>query len=299
MKRFLPVFLVMAVLLGAAGVAQAQSPFAISFERGDGLKGTSTDTLLTGTTIRWILRVKNDSTVGFAISNGFRVYSTDGAVWDSTSGDTLGRPTALLGRTKFDLQEAINKFSNDGQFADTVGFIAAKISATGLPPGFNDTGFAVLAYNISTTSHKKHLCLDSCWFRPGGTWKWAGSGGVNRFPTWDGPHCYLIWNPAADVRSIDDGLPKSFTLSQNYPNPFNPSTVIRFDIPVNSKVNLTIYNVLGQKVKTLIDQDLAAKHYEVDWDGTSDGGTKVASGIYFYKIEAGNFIQTKKMVMLK
>ncbi|HVP07865.1 MAG TPA: T9SS type A sorting domain-containing protein [Candidatus Acidoferrum sp.] len=304
MKRFLPVFAIMAVLLGAVGMAQAVNPFAISLERVDGLKSPGTDTVLTGVTIRWIIRVQNDSTPSFNFSNGFRVYSPNGATWDSTRGDTLGRipgpPVhAIFGKAYFDIQYAVNSFSADGLLSDTIGFIAAKIASQGLYPGLNDTVWGVYAYNISTASHKDSICIDSAWFRPGGTWKWAASGGVNRFPSWDGPHCYLIWNPAADVRSVDDGLPKTFTLSQNYPNPFNPNTIIKFDIPVNSKVNLTVYNVLGQRVKTLVDQDLTAKHYEVDWDGTSDAGVKVASGIYFYKIEAGNFIQTKKMVMLK
>jgi len=107
---------------------------------------------------------------------------------------------------------------------------------------------------------------------------------------------------AASVGSdvaVPGEIPTSYALSQNYPNPFNPITEINFDIPVRSHVTLTVYNVVGQMVKTLVDEELAPKHYIVDWDGTTDNGTKVASGIYFYKLEAGDFTETKKMLLLK
>jgi hypothetical protein len=298
MKKFSLLLVLLAMILGVAGIAHAQNPFAVSLEQVYGLKTAGTDTVLTGTQIRWILRAKNDSTVNFNISNGFRVYSPDGATWDSTRGDTLGRPVAILSKSNFELGYNINKFSADGIGADTIGFIAAKISAPGLFAGFNDTLWGIYAWNISTGSEGKHICIDSSWFPPGGTWKWVASGGVNRFPTWDGPHCYAIAAPTG-VAEYGTGLPTSYSLSQNYPNPFNPTTQINFDIPRNSQVNLTIYNVLGQKVKTLINETLPAKKYKVDWDGTSDSGAKVASGIYFYKLQAGEFVQTKKMVMLK
>lgn len=90
------------------------------------------------------------------------------------------------------------------------------------------------------------------------------------------------------------GLPTSFALAQNYPNPFNPTTQIAFDLPVASHLNLTIYNVLGQKVVTLIDGDMDAGSHVIGWDGAS-----YSSGVYFYRISAGNFTETKKMLMLK
>jgi hypothetical protein len=95
------------------------------------------------------------------------------------------------------------------------------------------------------------------------------------------------------------GLPKSFELFQNYPNPFNPETQIRYDLPVSGNVRLTIYNVLGQKVKVLADETQDAGYKSVIWDGKDAGGRDVASGIYFYKIEAQSFEKTKKMVLLK
>ncbi|HWR81715.1 MAG TPA: T9SS type A sorting domain-containing protein, partial [Candidatus Deferrimicrobium sp.] len=94
-------------------------------------------------------------------------------------------------------------------------------------------------------------------------------------------------------------LPTDYALHQNYPNPFNPSTEISFDVPAASHVTLSVYNVLGQSVTTLVDREMAAGRYSASWDGTSDSGVKTASGIYFYKLIAGDFTETKKMVMLK
>ncbi len=96
-----------------------------------------------------------------------------------------------------------------------------------------------------------------------------------------------------------DSRPTSFTLSQNYPNPFNPRTQIRFDLPVRTHVNLVVYNVLGQRVNTLVDEVLSRGQYVVDWDGADQGGSAVSSGIYFYRIEAETFTETRKMVLLK
>jgi len=89
-------------------------------------------------------------------------------------------------------------------------------------------------------------------------------------------------------------VPDVFALNQNYPNPFNPSTEIAFDLPVASHVELTIYNVLGQKVETLVDREMEAGSHTVTWNAD-----KVSTGVYFYRITAKDFTETKKMLMLK
>jgi len=99
-------------------------------------------------------------------------------------------------------------------------------------------------------------------------------------------------------------LPQSFNLSQSYPNPFNPSTTIEFSVPVNSNVRLTIYNLLGQVVTTLVNEEISAGNYSVIWNGTNKNGFQVSSGVYLYKMKAsgnnGNsYSETKKMVLLK
>ncbi|KAA3604076.1 MAG: T9SS C-terminal target domain-containing protein [Calditrichaeota bacterium] len=94
-------------------------------------------------------------------------------------------------------------------------------------------------------------------------------------------------------------IPKVFSLEQNFPNPFNPTTTIKFGIPKESFVNLTVFNVLGQKVKTLVSEELQPSFYSLKWDGTNDFKKIVSSGVYFYKIETENFRQTRKLLFLK
>ena len=88
--------------------------------------------------------------------------------------------------------------------------------------------------------------------------------------------------------------PYAFNLSQNYPNPFNPITTINFQIPIANNVDLSIYNLLGQKIETLVSGRQPAGRYQVEWDARG-----FASGVYFYKIEAGNFIEVKKMIIIR
>jgi len=102
--------------------------------------------------------------------------------------------------------------------------------------------------------------------------------------------------------AVDDNiqiLPEDFALNQNYPNPFNPITSIAFEMPGAQNVRLTVYNMLGQKVRTLVDGHRPAGYYSVQWDGRDDFGKALSSGIYFYRIEAGAFRKTNKMILLK
>ena len=94
-------------------------------------------------------------------------------------------------------------------------------------------------------------------------------------------------------------LRHSFYLNNNYPNPFNPVTTLRYDLSENSLVTITIYDMLGRKVKTLINQTQDAGYKSVIWNATNDYGKPVSAGIYLYQIQAGDYISTKKMVLLK
>jgi len=100
---------------------------------------------------------------------------------------------------------------------------------------------------------------------------------------------------------VGEGLsiPEVFALQQNYPNPFNPVTTLRYDLPENGYVNIVIYDMLGRQVKTLINQTQEAGYRSVIWDATNDYGKPVSAGIYLYQIQAGEYMQTKKMVLLK
>jgi hypothetical protein len=90
-----------------------------------------------------------------------------------------------------------------------------------------------------------------------------------------------------------------FHLAQNYPNPFNPSTTIRYEVATTVHVRLKIYDVAGRLVRTLVDEERKPERYKVDWNGTNNRGQDVATGVYFYRLEAGSYIKTRKMLLLK
>lgn len=106
-----------------------------------------------------------------------------------------------------------------------------------------------------------------------------------------------IPDPAASIAvrlGGESAIPKEFALSQNYPNPFNPRTTIKYDLPKDSRVSLKLFNILGQEVVTLVNEEQKAGFKSTQWNATS-----VASGVYFYRLQAGDFVQTKKLMLLK
>jgi hypothetical protein len=111
---------------------------------------------------------------------------------------------------------------------------------------------------------------------------------------------YLFFENGVSGDFTGTELPKAYSLAQNFPNPFNPSTRIQFALPTKGHVSLKIYNVAGQLVKTLQDGVMDAGSHELTWDGSNNLGANVASGVYFYKINAGdNYENMKKMVLLR
>jgi hypothetical protein len=102
-----------------------------------------------------------------------------------------------------------------------------------------------------------------------------------------------------EVAKNSESLPQHFSLSQNYPNPFNPQTSIRYALPQDAQVRLVIYNVLGQRVKTLVDEFQSAGYKTEWWDGKDEKGDQVASGVYFYRLEADKFSEVKRMLLVK
>jgi hypothetical protein len=110
----------------------------------------------------------------------------------------------------------------------------------------------------------------------------------------------IIVRVGSQVLGIDDEtIPDVYALQQNYPNPFNPITTLRYDLPEQANVNIIIYDMLGRQVKSLINQTQDAGFKSVIWNATNDYGKPVSAGVYLYQIQAGKFVQTKKMVLLK
>jgi len=108
---------------------------------------------------------------------------------------------------------------------------------------------------------------------------------------------YYKRNPTGNVvgiTNINSEIPNQFSLSQNYPNPFNPRTVIKFQVASSSSVKLIIYDALGSELETLVNEQLNAGTYEADWNAD-----KFSSGVYYYKLSAGDYTETKKMILMK
>jgi hypothetical protein len=99
--------------------------------------------------------------------------------------------------------------------------------------------------------------------------------------------------------NVEQALPLTFQLHNAFPNPFNPVTTLRYDLPEQANVNIIIYDMLGRQVRTLVNQTQDAGFKSVIWDATNDFGKQVSAGVYIYQIQAGEFVQTKKMVLLK
>ncbi|NWG28536.1 MAG: T9SS type A sorting domain-containing protein [Ignavibacteriaceae bacterium] len=110
---------------------------------------------------------------------------------------------------------------------------------------------------------------------------WAG--------LWEGE----IWGIEL-ITSVNDDLPSEFLLYQNYPNPFNPSTKISWQSPVGSEQTLKIYDILGNEVSTLVNEFMEAGNYEIEFNAST-----LPSGVYFYQLRAGDYLQTRKMLLLK
>ena len=147
------------------------------------------------------------------------------------------------------------------------------------------------------------------------SYKLSSSLGQSITGTQDGPtkNVYTgFWNPRIIQmtpveweETQEAQLPNEFGLSQNFPNPFNPATVIEYALPRASEVKIQIYNILGQKVRDLVDERQEPGYKTIHWDGKDQNGTEVSSGIYFYRIVAHavhgseDFVKSKKMTLLK
>ena len=94
-------------------------------------------------------------------------------------------------------------------------------------------------------------------------------------------------------------VPKYSSLHQNYPNPFNPITILNYELSNSSHVNITVYDVLGNVVSNLVNANQSSGYKSIQWNATNNQGEPVSAGVYLYKIQAGDFVDTKKMILLK
>lgn len=248
---------------------------------------------------------------GNAISAMFVVkYTSEGVLeWvkggSGTNGGTLSAAWAVRPAANDDII-VLASFGSTFTFVDTT---------------FNVIGADVLVMRLSSAGVRRWgvrssgvsaSCQPRCLFvNPGQTAVYAG-GQINSttifgpttltpgFGVTDGFTAKMTISAATAVHEYTDlPLPREFGLAQNYPNPFNPTTTIEFRIPQSSRVSLSVYNILGQHVRKLVDQDLAAGTYSTHWDGNSDGGQRLASGVYLYRLQTGSYVESRKMMLMK
>ena len=131
-----------------------------------------------------------------------------------------------------------------------------------------------------------------------GEWSISACSGMFCVPSANGPYKLTIAENVLGL-SDDSNLPDRYTLHQNYPNPFNPRTVIRYELPNEGNVSITIFDLSGKQIRSLVSSSEPAGYRSTVWDGTNDRGETVTSGVYLYRIHAGQFIQTKKMIFLQ
>jgi hypothetical protein len=224
-----------------------------------------------------------------------RVFFTNGPVvskgWSSTTADTIPNPGDAL-RLEF-------KLGNNGK-SDTVKNVTATVSTLDTMV-YIGTVLQLSYGNLapgqeSLSSSFQRLTIQS-YCAPNTKVRLLMNISSEGCPAWTDTVSIMV--QAATGIVYENTLPTEYSLSQNYPNPFNPSTNIRFSVPQEGPVKIEVYDVRGSLVKTILDEAVRPGNKEVVWDGTNLSGSRVASGMYLYRMQAGDFVAMKKMILLK
>ena len=125
-------------------------------------------------------------------------------------------------------------------------------------------------------------------------WYWGMSNGT--ITTKIG-YATALFNTSTGITVLNENIPNDFVLQQNYPNPFNPVTSIEFSIPKSEFITLKVYNILGEEVATLVSERLTTGKYKYEWDASRPAG--IASGVYLYRLQAGAYVETSKMILMR
>lgn len=242
----------------------------------------------------------NNSRVYYSSNNGLNwTYQStlpevnSRAIWFLPSTNNFNTVYGLTGGT------SIMKTTNSGSSWFQV-LVPGTYDIKGITGGLNDSRSWFVRGSTIYTSFNQGANWSLDYTAPAGTfnhisiirdsptrvWAVRSNGGISKYP-----------GMSTVIKQIENRIPDEFKLCQNYPNPFNPNTKIRFDIPPPEtihKLYLRIYDILGREIAALVDERLGPGTYEVEWDASN-----FASGLYFYRIEAGSFIDVKKMVLIK
>lgn len=166
-------------------------------------------------------------------------------------------------------------------------------------PGGSRVLLATVTFRVEDTMT---VCIDSTFWPPTNGFLWSRSDSRTYIPRHHMPICFKVDTMGVGVREIpgsEGSRPTEFSLSQNYPNPFNPDTYVEFGLSRAAHVKIDVFNIVGQRVRTLVDEEMEAGRYVADWDGKDEQGHSVSSGIYFYRMQAAGFSDMKKMLLVK
>lgn len=263
-----------------------------------------------GARMTWVISVPNDSTA-WTIKNNYHVVSPAGkaffdsaSVWPIVANPPLTEGSPLTyhinARIGADSTTAFKKVTT--ALPKIPNLMVAMMKWYRMPKAALGSGKTkettnwLPIYDFDRRSIEYYRDTLSCAYSTADPIYSAASGGypigdLNWFPS-----RYTAWkaDPVSGVETLPGQLPETFSLEQNYPNPFNPSTTIRFDLPIASQVRLSVFDVLGREVRVLVNEQVAAGVHEVSFDAR-----QFATGMYVYKLQAGNMVQTRKMLLLK
>ncbi len=193
-------------------------------------------------------------------------------VWEDNMGDVISAQFTIQIDTSFaHVEDVVSNLPEDWQMLYSVSDGELKVAMAGVTP-ISDARLATLRLLMSERESEVTL---------------RGVGSVNEEQEQE--------LGAVRVRYV----PKEYALEQNYPNPFNPQTVIRYDLPVGSHITISVFNVVGQKVATLVDEEMDGGSYSVVWDGKDDSARSLASGVYLYRLKADRFARTRKLILMR
>lgn len=236
----------------------------------------NTDTLEVNTSPVFNIRITNNTASAYGgITNGFRVFSPDGATWTQTIPDT----TVQGWEDYFDLIFNVININVDGVGADTVGYGGSRIFSTGIPIGFDDIAFTIQIGPIDASAHRKTICIDSSFYPPSGLWKWASPDAI---PTWGGQHCYKVFDPNApaesNISTTSDSL--YFTVVEDDPAPdLQTFDVLSDNLPVGFTVTESTGWIVATPTTGTTDQTVTVQINNTGLTvGTYVDSIEVASG---------------------
>ncbi len=241
------------------------------------------------------------------LSLGYRIYSGDGAVWEYGDIVPVVNPFSRMAPDTAVWPGSggltMTGWSMDGSGIDSLVLSgdAGVDPERGLSRGLMQY-IASVPFTVGGVAdyETKAICFDILSAGPDYVWNFTRTTGDSLSPGFSGAVCFPVKSRiVTDANDQGQGLPLVYSLEQNYPNPFNATTTIKFRIPRQEHVRITVYNVLGQTVSILADQTFLPGEHRVVWDGCDHRGKQAATGIYLYQIKSEGLTKTRKMILLK